>query len=271
MHSSRILAAQAGPAFSNVRLAIELRTQADELRASRQRIVSAQDSERRRLERDIHDGAQQGLVALAINARLAREPIHSDPAEAEALLKDVGTQADESLEALRNLARGIFPPVLSDRGLVAALEAYITKSYPRVRLESDGGTVTRRVGAEQEVGIYFCCLEALQNCAKHAPASEVTLRLAESEPGWLTFEVSDSGPGFDVAAASRGSGLQHMADRVAALGGSLEIGSRAGYGTTIQGRVPVPIGSEPSDGSSFSTRASTPKWTPTHPRLTEAE
>jgi signal transduction histidine kinase len=233
------LAAQAGPALSNVRLAIELRTQADELRASRQRIVAAQDSERRRLERDIHDGAQQGLVALAINARLARELIYSDPREAEALLKDVGTQAGESLEALRNLARGIFPPVLSDRGLVAALEAHISKAFPRARLEL-GDEAIGRVSPELEAGIYFCCLEALQNCAKHAPASEVTVRIAEREPGWLTFQVIDSGPGFDVARTSQGSGLQHMSDRVAALGGSLEIHSREGNGTTIHGRVPVP-------------------------------
>jgi signal transduction histidine kinase len=96
------------------------------------------------------------------------------------------------------------------------------------------------VSPEAEAGIYFCCLEALQNCAKQARASPVMLRLAEREPGWLTFEVSDSGPGFDVAAKRQGSGLQHMADRVAALGGTLDVHSGEGNGTTIQGRVPVP-------------------------------
>ena len=137
-------AAQAGPAFMRVRLDVQLQAQLEEmsaqaieLRASRQRIVAAQDIERRRLERDIHDGAQQHLVALAVNARLARELVRTDPTEAESLLAEIGSQAGDALATLRDLARGIFPAVLADRGLAAALEAQVAL-HPHARLVADG-------------------------------------------------------------------------------------------------------------------------------------
>ena len=226
------LAAQAGPALSNVRLA-------EELRGSRQRLVAAQDAERRRLERDLHDGAQQQLVALAVNVQVAQALVRSEPTEAEALLGEVGDQAREALGTLRDLARGIYPPALADRGLPAALEAHLAKARPSATLEADLSVASARYTPEVEAAVYFCCQEALQNCAKHAGSAPVTVRLAVDD-GWLVFTVADAGPGFELTAARHvGSGLQNMADRLAALGGILEVRSQPGEGTTVVGRVPT--------------------------------
>jgi signal transduction histidine kinase len=228
------LAAQAGLAFSNVRLT-------EDLRASRQRIVAAQDAERRRIERDLHDGAQQHLVALAVNARLARELVRRAPDQAVELLGDVGAQADQALRALRDLARGIYPPILADKGIVAALEAQLARARLAARLETDLDDGTR-YAPTVEAAVYFCVLEALQNAAKHAPDAPIRVRL-DREDGWLQLTVADAGPGFDVArqrAGRAGSGLQGMADRLAATGGTLEVRSQPGHGTTVVGRVPAP-------------------------------
>jgi signal transduction histidine kinase len=138
------LAAQAGPALGNVRLAQQLRTQADELRASRQRIVSAQDAERRRIERDLHDGAQQHLVAMAINLRMLEETLRSEPLQAEALLAEVRAEVGEALQTLRDLAHGIYPPALAEHGVVAAVEAHVTRLRPVPELSSDPSTRGRR-------------------------------------------------------------------------------------------------------------------------------
>jgi signal transduction histidine kinase len=233
------LAAQAGPALGNVRLAADLRVQADELRASRQRIVAAQDQERRRIERDLHDGAQQHLVAMAVNLQIAQELIRTDPGEAEALVAEVRGQASEALGTLRDLARGIYPPALAEHGLGAALEGHITKIIPMARLESDATAAARRYAPEVEAAAYFCVLEALQNCAKHAPQASVRVCL-DALPANLTFEVTDDGPGFEPAHAHTGTGLQGMADRLAAMGGSLAIRSAPGQGTTVAGTLPIP-------------------------------
>jgi signal transduction histidine kinase len=159
------LAAQAGPAFKNVRLDLELQARLEELQASRQRIVAAQDAERRRLERDIHDGAQQEFVAIAVNLRVAQELLRSDPDETESLLSELSVHAEAALATLRDLARGIYPPALVDRGLAAAVEAHIAKTCPEIHLSTDG-LGTNRYAPEAEAGIYFCCLEALQNRAQ---------------------------------------------------------------------------------------------------------
>ena len=225
------VAAQAGPAFSNVRLT-------EELRASRQRIVIAQDAERRRIERDLHDGAQQHLVALSINLSLLAELTESDPKAACELLAEVRGQANEALTTLRDLARGIYPPALTDRGIGAALEGHLAKSHQSARLEMDGAAGPRRFAPEVEAAVYFCILEALQNCAKHAPGSDVRVRLSSTDEH-LSFSVSDDGPGFDAARADNGSGLRGMADRLAAVDGSVQITSAPGGGTTVVGRVPV--------------------------------
>jgi signal transduction histidine kinase len=222
------LAGQAGLVLRNVRLI-------EELRASRQRLVAAQDEERRRLERDIHDGAQQQLVALAVKIRLARTMAGRDVEKAQALMEELQGETQEALENLRDLARGIYPPLLADKGLAVALEAQARKVPFPVRVEPNG---VGRYQAEAEATAYFCVLEALQNAAKYAEASSAVVRLGQ-EDGRLVFTVTDDGKGFDPATTPRGSGLQNMADRLEALGGLLEIRSSRGEGTTVTGRVPV--------------------------------
>src|SRR5436190_3407745 len=229
------LAAQAGLVLRNVRLTEELRANLEELQASRQRIVSAQDQERRRLERNIHDGAQQQLVALAVKLRLADGMVERDVQRAHDLLAQLLGDAQDALENLRDLARGIYPPLLADRGLAAALDAQARKGPVAVTLESGG---IGRYDQEHEAAIYFCALEALQNVAKYASATSVTIRLAERDDR-LTFEVIDDGSGFDPKETGYGTGLQGMADRLAALDGDLEVRSTPGAGTTVVGSLPV--------------------------------
>jgi signal transduction histidine kinase len=242
------LAAQAGPALKNVRLDLELQARLEELQASRQRIVHAQDGARRRLERDLHDGAQQHLVALAVTARLARQLVDRDPRRAAALLDDLTDQATGALAALRDLARGVFPAVLADRGLAAALAAHVARTCPATRIERAAGLDGARFPPAVEAGVYFCCLEALQNAAKHAPGAAATLRLSAAD-GWLVFALRDEGPGFDplpdgvVPPGGAGAGLLNMADRMAALGGTLSVVTVPGRGTTVTGRAPLDAGS----------------------------
>jgi signal transduction histidine kinase len=224
----RDLAGQAGLVLRNVRLV-------EDLRASRQRLVAAQDEERRRLERNIHDGAQQQLVALAVKARLARQLTERDPARTAEMLMQIETETQTALEDLRDLARGIYPPLLADRGLVAALEAQSRKAAVPVSVEADA---VGRYSVDVEATVYFCTLEALQNVAKYAGADRTMIRLSQSN-GSLAFEVVDDGRGFDPIAVATGSGLQGMADRLAAVGGSLDVRSAPGRGTTVAGRVPV--------------------------------
>ena len=226
---ARDMASQAGLVLRNVRLI-------EDLRESRRRIVGAQDVRARKLERDIHDGAQQQLVALSVKLRLAEGMVERDPTKARALLAELQTQATETLEDLRDLARGIYPPLLADRGLPAALEAQARKSPVPVTVHPDG---VGRYRQEVESAVYFSCLEALNNIAKYAEASSVRIRLTHAA-GELRFEVEDDGRGFDPAAAAHGSGLQGIADRLSALGGTLVVRSRPGEGTTVGGRVPAP-------------------------------
>jgi signal transduction histidine kinase len=221
------LAAQAGAVLRNVRLI-------EELRASRQRLVTAQDEERRKLERNIHDGAQQQLVALSVKLRLLEQISSKDPAKASELASQLQAEATDALEDLRDLARGIYPPLLADQGLPAALEAQARKSPVPVSVMPDG---VGRYAPEVESAVYFCCLEALQNVAKYAEAGRVEVRLSASEQS-LSFEVSDDGCGFDPGTA-KGSGLQGMADRLDALGGTLSVRSEPGSGTSVVGRVPL--------------------------------
>jgi signal transduction histidine kinase len=222
------LAGQAGLILRNVRLI-------EELRASRQRLVTAQDEERRRLERNIHDGAQQQLVALAVKLRLARTLTGKDVDRAQSLLDDLQVETQEALENLRDLARGIYPPLLADQGLAAALEAQARKVPFPVDVQPNG---VGRYPVDAEATAYFCVLEALQNAAKYAGPSRAVVRLRE-EDGRLVFSVTDDGSGFDVDTTSKGAGLQNMTDRVEAVGGRLEIESEPGRGTTVTGRVPV--------------------------------
>jgi len=229
------LAAQAGLVLRNVRLTEELRANLEELRASRQRLVTAQDGERRRIERNIHDGAQQQLVALAVQARLAENIAGTDPERERELLRGVQQGLQDALEDLRDLARGIYPPLLADQGLVAALEAQVRRSPIPVVVETDG---IDRYPQETEAAVYFCVLEALQNVAKYAQASSATVRL-EAPADELRFTVRDDGRGFDPSSTSYGTGLQGMSDRLAALGGALAVRSAPGAGTTIDGMLPA--------------------------------
>jgi signal transduction histidine kinase len=232
------LAAQAGLVLHNAGLTSQLHERMAELSASRKRIVEAADSERRRLERNIHDGAQQQLVALSVMARLAETTVDGDKAAARAMLVQAQADATDALENLRDLARGIYPPLLAERGLVAALEAQAGRSPLPVAVEADG---FGRYPQDAEAAVYFCALEALQNVAKYASASRACVRLAgpAGHDGALEFSVTDDGAGFDSASAGYGTGLQGMADRLAALGGDLQVRSEPGRGTTVTGRLPV--------------------------------
>jgi signal transduction histidine kinase len=223
----RDLAAQAGLILRNVRLI-------EDLRESRRRIVAAQDERAKKLERDIHDGAQQQLVALQVKQRLVDSMIERQPARAHELMEQLQRDTASALEDLRDLARGIYPPLLADQGLGAALESQARKSAIPVRVEVEG---LGRYPQETEAAVYFSALEALQNVGKYAEASQATVRLAQAN-GTLRFEVADDGRGFDPEAVEPGTGLQGMADRLSALGGELTVRSAPGEGTTVSGRLP---------------------------------
>jgi signal transduction histidine kinase len=222
------VASQAGLVLSNVRLI-------EELRASRQRLVAAQDAERRKLERNLHDGAQQQFVAVGIKARLAESMIGRDEDAARAMLRQVVDETQAALENLRDLAHGIYPPILADQGLEAALASQGRKApFPvDVTVDAPG-----RFAQEVEAAVYFCCLECLQNIAKYAGASRAWVRVWP-DADMIAFAVRDDGCGFDVSRTPRGAGTQNMADRLAALGGRFDVRSAPSEGTTISGRVPV--------------------------------
>ena len=223
------VASQAGLVLANTGLI-------EDLRESRQRLVTTQDEARRRLERNIHDGAQQDLVALGIKLNLAEIAVAEDPAQAGQVFGELKADAAGALENLRDLARGIYPPLLADLGLAAALNAQAAKSPLHVLVEADG---VGRFGQDTEAAVYFCCLEALQNTAKYAHATQARICL-QAQNGTLCFTVSDDGTGYDSRRTPMGSGLRNMADRLAALGGRLEARSAPGHGTTITGHLPVP-------------------------------
>jgi len=206
----------------------------DELRASRRRLVEAQDAERRKIERNLHDGAQQQLIALTIQLGLLEESA-DDPGAVRRLAPAVKDGLREALGDLRDLARGIYPPLLAGQGLVPALQAQARKASVPVEIDADG---IGRYPQEAEAAVYFCALEALQNVAKYAGASRATVGLSYSDDS-LRFTVTDDGAGFDTAASRHGTGLQGMADRLAALGGTLDVRSRPGHGTTISGYLPA--------------------------------
>jgi signal transduction histidine kinase len=226
------LAAQAGLVLRNVGLTAELRARLEDLQRSRERLVAAQDEERRRIERNLHDGAQQQLIALAVKARLAQQLAERD-AKSMSLLGDIQRDAESALDDLRDLARGIYPPLLADQGLGAALEAQARKAPIRVTVDV---AVDARYPQVIETAVYFCCLEALNNVAKYANASRAIVRITRDN-GMLRFEVADDGEGFDVGSTTHGTGLQGMADRLDALGGRFDVTSSPGTGTTISGTL----------------------------------
>ena len=206
-----------------------------DMRASRARIVAASDESRRNVERDLHDGAQQYLVLLELKLGLLTKAVADDP-QASALASEVRDDLARALAELRDLAHGIYPAVLESDGLAAALEAAAERASMTVTVESDG---VGRYTQELEAAIYFCCMEALQNAAKHAgEGAKATVRLSQVD-GRVDFEVADDGRGYDSGSIRPSSGLQNMADRIGALGGELSIESAPGSGTTVSGSVRV--------------------------------
>ena len=199
--------------------------------------MHAQDEERRKLERNLHDGAQQQLVALSVTLRLAEGMVDRDPEKAKTMLADLQTATGQAIEDLRDLARGIYPPLLADKGLVAALEAQARKGTIATEVRAEN---VERYPQQVEAAVYFCALEALNNVAKYSGASRAEVRLTQSN-GDLTFEVSDDGAGFDLDRTSHGTGLRGMSDRVEAIGGTLEIRSAPGSGTSVAGRTPAHV------------------------------
>ncbi|QGG96827.1 GAF domain-containing sensor histidine kinase [Actinomarinicola tropica] len=219
----------------------DLRRTNEELRASRVRLVTAADAERRRIERDLHDGAQQRLVALAVHLRLAEQTISEDPAATPEVLGTLGAELREAIADLRNLAHGIYPPLLMDAGLVEAVRAAADRSPAPVSMSTDG---VRRYPSEVEAAAYFCCVEALQNVAKHAPTASVRVTIVDAGDGQLVLAVEDDGPGFDPGAVVAGHGLMNMADRVGAVGGRITWAAAPGGGTRVDVRfdVDTPVG-----------------------------
>jgi signal transduction histidine kinase len=236
------LARQVGLAVHNARLDTalqttldELRKQADELRQSRARIVASGDAERRRVERNLHDGAQQHLVAMAVNLRLARDIMTDDAEAAGEMLDQLAGDVKNTIQELRELAHGIYPPLLADSGLGEALRAAANRSPLSVGVTAEG---IGRYGPEIEAAVYFCCLEALQNAGKHAPQARVEVRVWE-DSGGLLFSVVDDGPGFDPVTARGGHGFVNMADRLGAIGGTVRWESQPGQGAQILGSIPL--------------------------------
>jgi signal transduction histidine kinase len=228
--------AAAALALENERLDAELRAKVDELRSSRKRIIEATLAERRRLERDLHDGAQQRLVSVALGLRMVEARLKDDPDGVHELLETAERELEAALAELRELARGIHPAVLSERGLDAALEALASRAPLPVELDT---RVRERLPEPTELAAYFVVAEALTNVAKYANASRATVR-AVRDNGRLVVEVLDDGVGG--ADPAGGSGLRGLADRIAALDGTLELRSADGGGTALRAEIPVPYG-----------------------------
>jgi signal transduction histidine kinase len=230
------VAAQATTAVANVRLASQLKEGLEELSTSRVRLIAAQDAERRRIERDLHDGIQQEVVALIAGLRLARNRLSRDQLTA-AELADLQDQAREMLRDLRELAHGIHPPVLSDNGLVAALESRATRFPISVQILADDGLRAERFSEDVEGTAYFVACESLTNVAKHAGTDGARVRLSHSGSR-LCLVVEDDGLGFEPNGA-RSGGLANIRDRVEALHGRLTIESRLGTGTSVRAELPA--------------------------------
>jgi signal transduction histidine kinase len=215
----------------------ELRALLNDLRATQRRVAAAGDAERRRIERDLHDGAQQRLTAIRIELGILEETLDGNDVAATARLDGIREQVDAALAELRELAHGLYPPLLASDGLYVALSAAARRAAIPVAVE---GKKLARAPRSIESAVYFCCLEAIQNCAKHAgPGAGVSVQLGIRD-GVLQFRVTDDGVGFDSDAVRPGHGLINMRDRLDALGGHAEIVSAPGQGTTVHGHLPLP-------------------------------
>ena len=225
-----------GLALRNLLLTDDLRRRVDQLRESRRRIVAVQDQTRQGLERDLHDGAQQRLVALKIKVSISASMSEKEGLDdVKQILDNVKDETDLTIDSLRTLARGIYPPLLDAEGLGPALTTQLHRMAFPITVQAAG---IGRHPRELEATVYFCVLEAVQNSMKHAQANSVLVTLSDEE-GFLTFEVRDDGIGFDIDHQTGGNGLINITDRLDAVEGSLEIDSRPGHGTLIKGRIPV--------------------------------
>jgi signal transduction histidine kinase len=220
--------------LQELQLEADLKASLGDLARSRRRLVEAADAERQRIERDLHDGAQQHLVGMRVKLELARDAMRHDAARGERMLTEIGDELDEAFDELRSLAQGVYPPLLAEHGLAEALKSAARRAPIAISVRA---TCVGRYPADVETAVYFCCREALQNAAKHG---EHGARLILWEYGTqLHFEVSDSGPGFDPMRTALGHGIVNMRDRVEAIGGTLSVSSHVGSGTVISGVVPV--------------------------------
>ena len=242
------LAAQAGPVLRGARLRAELgqrleelSARAEELRGSRERLVDVQDEQRRLLERDIHDGAQQHLVALAVNLRLAQTLAERTPDRAVQILSDQRLATTEAIATLDRLARGIYPPRLAEEGLVAALRSAVATSLIPVEVTTSD---VDRYPADVEAAAYFCTSEAVQNAVKHSGASRIRVSVSGVD-GTLRVLVEDNGTGFDAATVPSGSGLSNMRDRIESVDGTFTLGSSPSGGARVEVRLPAPVVAEP--------------------------
>lgn len=231
------LGRQAALAIRNSQLAAELSDRLEELAASRARLVQAEEVGRRRLERDLHDGVQQELVGVLARLGLARNQLRRDRGLAETTLREAQVDAQRALEGLQELARGIHPAILTDRGLVEAVEERATRMTVPVEVHVNGLGQGARFPLELEGAAYFFVSEGLANVLKYAFASRVHVRF-HSEPGQLMIEVADDGRGFETAGVKK-SGLRGLEDRISALGGRVEVVSRPGQGTELRAYLPV--------------------------------
>nr|MBA3311448.1 hypothetical protein [Nocardioidaceae bacterium] len=237
------IARQLGLALHNVRLDAALQASLDELQvrnaelvASRARIVAAADESRRRIERNLHDGAQQYMVAMAVKLGLTRQLLDADPGKVDGLLEELRADVQSTLGELRELAHGIYPPLLRSRGLPEALSAAANRAVLETTVRAAD---LPRLDADVEAAVYFCCLEAIQNAGKHAGEGASVRVVVEHRDAELSFEVADDGAGFDPAVAAEGHGFVNMADRLGAIGGTLTVNASPGAGTSVAGRVPA--------------------------------
>ena len=228
----------------------EVRRQAAELQASRGRIVAAGDQARRTIERNLHDGAQQHLVALAVQLKLVRQMAERDPSQVGERIDALSAAVDDTLQELRDLAHGIYPPLLADKGLPEALTSAARRAVLPVTVNAEG---LGRYGADAEATVYFCVLEALQNAGKYAGEAATIAVEVREEAGSLVFVVGDDGQGFDVHGKGLGAGFTNMLDRLGALGGTLRVESAPGRGARVTGVVPGAGADAASAPSSSST------------------
>ncbi|WP_203336637.1 sensor histidine kinase [Nocardioides limicola] len=233
----RQVAAMLGPVLRNARLTRDLHDRINDLRESRQRIVTVHDQARRALERDIHDGAQQNLLSLRIRLGLAATMAEQDGSAAGTIeaLSTAAAEAEAAIAQLRDIARGLFPPMLAEQGVVEALRTHALSAPVQVEVVAPE---LGRLSADVEAAIYFCCLEAIHNACKHAHPSRIRIDIGSSEQV-VRFTVADDGTGFDTATAPRGTGLTNMRDRVDGLGGSVSVDSTPGGGTVVRAELPL--------------------------------